>query len=103
MAFKTLPRAQFASLQAAIFPIYFSLQTALPLLLALTYPSAKTLTGSSPSGFSGFFDSQNRLDVLTPIAMIFAINVANLTYVGPKTNHTMRLRKHQGTLSTAFI
>ncbi|KAI4191770.1 MAG: hypothetical protein LQ346_004622 [Caloplaca aetnensis] len=92
-------RAQFASLQAAIFPIYFGLQTALPVLLALTYPAARSSTGfsQSQSGFSGFLAEQNRYDVLAPIAMVFAINVANLTYVGPETNKTMRLRKHQET------
>lgn len=96
MAFKALPRAQFSSLQSAIFPIYFGLQAVLPALLALTYPAAKSLAGPSQSGVTGFFAEQNRLDVLVPIATTFAINVANLTYIGPKTTKIMKLRKHQG-------
>ncbi|KAL8842062.1 MAG: hypothetical protein Q9170_000665 [Blastenia crenularia] len=95
VAYKTLPRAQFATLQAAIFPIYFSLQTALPVLLALTYPATKSISGSSQSGLGGFFAVENRYNVLAPIVTTFAINVANLTYIGPQTNKIMRLRKHQ--------
>ncbi|KAL8722578.1 MAG: hypothetical protein Q9225_000974 [Loekoesia sp. 1 TL-2023] len=97
VAFKTLPRPQFASLQAAIFPIYFSLQSALPVVLALTYPAAKSSSGSSPSGLAGFFAEHNRYNVLAPIVTAFTINVANLTYIGPQTNKIMRLRKHQET------
>ncbi|KAI4176531.1 MAG: hypothetical protein LQ348_005980 [Seirophora lacunosa] len=97
LAFKALPRAQFSSLQSAIFPIYFGLQAVLPALLALTYPAAKSLAGPSQSGVTGFFAEQNRLDVLVPIATTFAINVANLTYIGPKTTKIMKLRKHQET------
>ncbi|KAL9019600.1 MAG: hypothetical protein Q9185_003142 [Variospora sp. 1 TL-2023] len=98
VAFKALPRAQFASLQSAIFPIYFSLETVLPVLLAWTYPAAKSLTGiSSQSGFSGVFAKHNRLDVLAPIATTFAIHFANLAYIGPQTTKIMKLRKHQET------
>lgn len=97
VAYTALPRAQFASLQTAIFPIYFSLQTALPVLLALTYPAAKSLTGSSQAGLNGFFAEQNRYSVLAPIATTFAISIANLVYFGPQTNKIMRLRKHQET------
>ncbi|KAI4248758.1 MAG: hypothetical protein LQ352_005822, partial [Teloschistes flavicans] len=72
VAFRSLPRPQFASLQSAIFPIYFSLQTALPVLLALTYPaSTRSLLGSATqqaaSGLNDFFEAGNRWSVLAPI------------------------------------
>ncbi|KAL9600569.1 MAG: hypothetical protein Q9219_003115 [cf. Caloplaca sp. 3 TL-2023] len=97
VAYRALPRAQFASLQTAIFPVYFSLQSALPVLLALTYPAVKSITGTSPSGINGFLAEQNRYSVLAPIATTFAISVANLVYLGPQTEKIMRLRKHQET------
>ncbi|KAL8673332.1 MAG: hypothetical protein Q9168_002256 [Polycauliona sp. 1 TL-2023] len=102
VAFKSLPRAQFATLQSAIFPIYFSLQSACPILLALTYPgssSRNSLLGASPSpsGFGGFAAQENRWSVAGPIAAILAANVVNLVWAGPKTNEIMRLRKHQET------
>ncbi|KAL8706927.1 MAG: hypothetical protein Q9201_000087 [Fulgogasparrea decipioides] len=101
VAFRTLPRPQFSSLQTAIFPIYFSIQSALPVLLALTYPGAKSaLYGSSSQqagSLAGFFAEQNRWSVLAPLAACFAINFANLTYLGPKTQEIMRVRKHQET------
>ncbi|KAI4285617.1 MAG: hypothetical protein L6R38_000519 [Xanthoria sp. 2 TBL-2021] len=103
VAFKSLPRAQFATLQTAIFPIYFSLQSACPVLLALTYPGSSStknplLGGStSPSGYKGFLAQENRWSVAGPIAAILAANVLNLVWAGPRTNEIMRLRKHQET------
>ncbi|KAL8727957.1 MAG: hypothetical protein Q9166_005722 [cf. Caloplaca sp. 2 TL-2023] len=102
VAFKSLPRAQFATLQAAIFPIYFSLQSALPLLLALTYPGSSNTSlhhgsVSQKSGIGGFLAEENRWSVMGPIVTIFAVNVVNLVWAGPKTNEIMRLRKHQET------
>ncbi|KAL8772950.1 MAG: hypothetical protein Q9209_001970 [Squamulea sp. 1 TL-2023] len=106
VAFKCLPRPQFATLQSAIFPIYFSLQSACPILLALTYPGSsvqKPLDGGfgvvsqhSGSGIGGFFAEGNRWSVAAPIAVCLAANMVNLVWAGPKTNEIMRLRKHQG-------
>ncbi|KAL8847321.1 MAG: hypothetical protein Q9221_007637 [Calogaya cf. arnoldii] len=101
VAFKALPRAQFATLQTAIFPIYFSLQSICPILLALTYPGSATknslLGATSPSGYKGFLAQENRWSVAGPIATILAANLLNLVWAGPKTNEIMRLRKHQET------
>ncbi|KAL8684125.1 MAG: hypothetical protein Q9224_006593, partial [Gallowayella concinna] len=109
VAFTSLPRAQFATLQATIFPIYFSLQSALPVLLALTYPGR---SHSSPFGalnnnnngghavkssMGGFLAEENRWTTLMPLATCFAATVVNLVWAGPKTNEIMRLRKHQET------
>lgn len=97
MAFRSLPRAQFATLQSALFPIYFSMQSALPVLLALTFPSERTAIGTNPSSFSGVLHPSNRLHVLTPLAIVFGAGVANALFIGPQTTKTMRLRKHQET------
>ncbi|KAL8971405.1 MAG: hypothetical protein Q9183_001074 [Haloplaca sp. 2 TL-2023] len=99
VAFRSLPRAQFASLQTAIFPPYFSMQTALPALLALTFPATKSTYGTvqQSGGLGGFFAEHNRWSVMAPIMGIFAINLANLTYISPQTNKVMRERKHQET------
>ena len=104
VAFKCLPRAQFATLQTAIFPIYFALQSACPIILALTYPGPSTrnsLLGgsSSPSGYRGVLAPENRWSVAAPISAILAANLINLVWAGPKTNEIMRLRKHQGMYS----
>ena len=96
-AFRVLPRPQFATLQQHTFPIYFSMQTALPIVLALTLPAERTAIGMSPSGISGVLEPSNRLHVLTPIAIILVTSAINLAIVGPATTKTMRERKHQET------
>ncbi|KAK8221573.1 hypothetical protein IWZ01DRAFT_491066 [Phyllosticta capitalensis] len=85
VAFRVLPRPQFASLQTKIFPVYFSLQTALPIALYLTLPPTTPFSTSSPS---------------TATALIAAMGVAglaNLVVVGPATTSVMKERKHQET------
>ncbi|MCJ1274361.1 hypothetical protein MMC21_002157 [Puttea exsequens] len=101
VSYRTLPRPQFSSLQTALTPVYFALQTALPVLLALTYPGAK---GISPmggvgekSGLGGVLDERNRWLVLLPIAAMGVLNAANLVVLGPRTTGIMRERKHQET------
>ena len=110
-AYRVLPRPQFSTLQTALFPIYFSMQTALPVILALTFPGSSSPTHISsttsttswgthttnPSGFSGVFDPSNRLHVLTPLAVMFVTSLINMALVGPATTKTMRERKHQET------
>lgn len=96
-AFRVLPRPQFATLQSALFPIYFAMQSALPVALALTYPAERTAIGTTPSGIFGIFEPPNRLHVLTPIAITFFTGLANMLYIGPATTKCMRERKHQET------
>ncbi|KIV88421.1 hypothetical protein PV10_08107 [Exophiala mesophila] len=97
VAFRSLPRAQFATLQSALFPIYFSMQSVLPVLLALTFPAERTAIGTTPSSLSGVLHPSNRLHVLTPLAIVFGAGLANSLVIGPQTTKTMRLRKHQET------
>lgn len=96
VAYKALPRPQFSSLQQAIFPIYFSLQSALPVVLALTYPGSNSSLGASPGGLRGFLAEKNRYSVFAPIITIFAISLSNLLILGPATTRIMKERKHQG-------
>jgi hypothetical protein len=95
IAYKALARPQFSQLQQKIFPIYFGIQTALPIVLALTYPGSGAPLGAA-SGFPGAFAEENRWSVLVPLATIFVTSVANLLFLGPATTRVMRERKVQG-------
>jgi hypothetical protein len=94
IAFRALPRAQFSTLQKATFPPYFVLQTALPVLMTLTYPSPLGLRALLPT--SATQTSTDSL-AMTLIGTMFVTAVANLVYVGPETTRIMGLRKHQET------
>jgi hypothetical protein len=96
VAFKVLDRPQFSALQSKLFPIYFSMQTAIPVVLALTYPGNRSVLGGSPSGVAGVLDAPNRWTALAPLATIFLTGLANMAFVGPATTKTMRDRKSQG-------
>ncbi|KAI6867179.1 hypothetical protein KC338_g4513 [Hortaea werneckii] len=102
LAFKALPRPSFSTLQTAIFPPYFALQTALPLVLALTWPGEKLagLGGQalrSNAGWRGVLQEDNMWDALIPIGVMFGTNLLNLLYLGPATTKVMKERKHQET------
>lgn len=92
VAYKSLPRPQFSTFQTNLFPIYFGIQTALPALLALTYPGAL----GSPSSLAGALSESNRYAVLVPIATVFVSGLVNLVWIGPETTRVMKERKHQG-------
>jgi hypothetical protein len=95
IAYKALPRSQFSQLQQKIFPVFFGIQAALPVVLALTYPGSKTAF-ATPSGFAGELAEANRWSVLDPLATVFLTSLANLLFVGPGTTRVMRERKAQG-------
>lgn len=71
------------------------MQTALPAILALTYPGSK-IHLDPQSGIQGTFAEVNRWSVLVPLGIMFVAGLANWFIVGPKTIHIMKLRKHQG-------
>ena len=75
------------------------MQTALPVLVALTYPGDRTPIGKTRIGLPGVFNSENRVSVLLPLLTIFTTSLANLAFLGPQTTKVMRLRKHQGKLT----
>lgn len=102
LAFKALPRPQFSTLQSAIFPPYFSFQTALPIVLALTWPGEKfaSVGGAAArqnAGPFGLMEGDNLWAALVPIAVMFATSALNLVWLGPMTTKVMKQRKHQGT------
>jgi hypothetical protein len=90
VAYKALPRPQFSQLQQKIVPIYFALQTALPLVLFFTHPhfsAAILLAPTSPVWRS----------TVLPLFLVLATSLANLAMVGPATTKIMRERKAQET------
>ncbi|KAI1340522.1 hypothetical protein F5Y15DRAFT_41964 [Xylariaceae sp. FL0016] len=92
-AFKVLERPQFAILQRALFPMYFGIQAAAPVAIALTYPG-NALFGT-PSGVSGVMHESNRWSVLVPLTTAFATGLVNLVYFLPETNKVTAKRRDQ--------
>ncbi|KAJ5198789.1 uncharacterized protein N7459_008652 [Penicillium hispanicum] len=92
VAFRALPRPQFSSLQAAIFPIYFSMQSALPVVVALT-----ASRGGQALGISGLAAPENRYTTLLPMATVAVTGLINQIVLRPLTMKIMRERKHQET------
>ncbi|KAF2729190.1 hypothetical protein EJ04DRAFT_502784 [Polyplosphaeria fusca] len=91
IAFRVLPRPQFAVLQKNTFPAYFALQTITSLIMLLTYPAGPTALlplSSTPK-------VHTLHSVL--IGIMLVCGVLNWTWVGPQTTEVMRLRKHQET------
>ncbi|KAH7041200.1 uncharacterized protein B0I36DRAFT_380007 [Microdochium trichocladiopsis] len=98
VAYKTLERPQFAVLQRALFPGYFGLQAAAPILLALTYPARKLFDAKlSSSGIFGVLERENRWTVLAPLATAFVTGLVNLVYLLPETNKITAKRRAQET------
>jgi hypothetical protein len=92
ISFRALPRPQFSTLQQALFPTYFGMQTILPLILAFTYKSPpSSLTTTSTSAFL------NTPSALIPITTMFLSGLTNWLILGPMTTSTMKERKHQET------
>ncbi|KAK2861186.1 hypothetical protein FQN49_004459 [Arthroderma sp. PD_2] len=95
IAFRSLPRPQFSALQSSTFPVYFGLQTAVPLVLALTYPGEKVAGRFGPSGFTGVFSDINRWSTLIPIMTTFLGGITNLLFIQPAAAKVMKQRKEQ--------
>ncbi|KAJ4292329.1 hypothetical protein N0V88_005961 [Collariella sp. IMI 366227] len=94
VSFRVLPRPQFASLMSKIFPIYFSMQSTLPLVLAVTYPASRNPFGVA-GGIAGVMDVSNRWSVLAPLVGAFVCALGNLLVVGPATTKVMGERRAQ--------
>ncbi|KAI1500684.1 hypothetical protein F5X99DRAFT_385122 [Biscogniauxia marginata] len=97
---KVLERPQFAILQRALFPTYFGIQTAGPVLLALTYPGSSVLRTAldgttTSSSIAGVLHSSNRWGVLVPLVTVFATGLVNLAYLLPETNKVTAKRREQ--------
>ncbi|KAK4165306.1 hypothetical protein QBC43DRAFT_315684 [Cladorrhinum sp. PSN259] len=92
VSYKVLPRSYFANLMAKIFPIYFSLQTVFPLVMALTYPSSRNPFGFA-SGIHGL-RAQGK-GVMFSLGFAAICGLANLAVVGPETTRCMDVRRGQ--------
>ena len=75
-----------------IFPVYFLMQTALPAVLAITFPASK----GAPAGLAGLLDESNRWGGFVPIASMFFSALVNAAVIGPATTKCMYQRKLQG-------
>lgn len=101
IAFKVLPRPQFSTLQQNTFPVFFAIQSILPLIMIATYPGEKLLGIGGEyvrenTGYSGVLAENNRWSVLVPIATMLLTSAANMFVVGPATTKAMKQRHHQG-------
>lgn len=83
-------------MQVKIFPIYFALQTALPVAMALTYPGRTGGRDLFLSGMAGVLDERNRTSVLLPIAGMFVTAALNMFVLLPASRQTIQDRKKQG-------
>ncbi|ROT35696.1 hypothetical protein SODALDRAFT_283301 [Sodiomyces alkalinus F11] len=92
--FRVLERPSFSLVQSHLFPIYFTLQTALPAVLALTYPGSNNPFGVA-SGIAGIFDGSKRYCTLLPIAAMFITGALNLFVLLPATKKVMAERHDQ--------
>ena len=79
--FRSVNRPAFSAVQSGLFPIYFGMQTVLPIIMALTFPGNVLL--SLPSGIQGFLDKSVRYSSLLPIATMFVTGLTNLTVLLP--------------------
>lgn len=87
IAFQSLPRSAFTSLQKSVFPVYFRGQTLLLGLVVLTLP---------PSGPISLFS--NKTNLIT-FVVAGATALLNLLVYGPKSKKIMIQRLHQGVLA----
>lgn len=91
--FTNTERPVFSVIQTKIFPIYFGLQTALPAILALTFPGSTLL--AAPNGFSTLLHESNRWGSLVPIATMFVSGVLNMVVLLPASRAVMKQRQGQ--------
>ena len=105
ISFSCLPRPQFSTLQQKIFPPYFTFQTALPVVLALTWPGERItgVTSRKGTGWRGVLEEGNFWTALVPIGIMFGTSLLNLALLGPATTKVMRKRKHQGTYISSVL
>ncbi len=109
IAYTCLPRPQFSTLQQKIFPPYFTFQSVLPAILALTWPGLKIVEASGhqiarrDTGWRALLLDSNFWTALTPIVTMFATSLLNLVALGPATTRVMRERKHQGIMNCQVL
>ncbi|KAL6709378.1 hypothetical protein ACN47E_001785 [Coniothyrium glycines] len=96
VAYRVLPRPQFSTLQRHTFPVYFALQSVLPLSLLATYPAGASRLLPFLSRTPVLQTARDHLSAWL-IGTMFGTALLNWVYVGPETTRVMGLRKHQET------
>ncbi|RDI82238.1 hypothetical protein Vi05172_g7826 [Venturia inaequalis] len=113
LSYRALPRPQFATLQSALFPTYFGMQTILypspslhhnsptltnpsPIIMALTYKSTSVTSPSVTHGFKALLNAPSQAPLYAMTGMAFC-GLTNWLILGPLTTSTMKTRKHQET------
>lgn len=81
-------------MQSKLFPIYFGIQSAVPLVLAITYPGGGL--NNDAAGIAGLLETSNRWGFLVPIATMCATGLVNLLVLLPATTKVMAERYSQG-------
>lgn len=99
--FKHTERPVFSAVQTKLFPIYFGIQAAAPVILGLTFPG-NTLLGIS-SGVNGLLDESNRWGSLLPIATICVSGLLNLVVLLPASRAVMKQRQGQGKTNSLYV
>lgn len=99
--FKHTERPVFSAVQTKLFPIYFGIQAAAPVILGLTFPG-NTLLGIS-SGVNGLLDESSRWGSLLPIATIFVSGLLNLVVLLPASREVMKQRQGQGETNSLYL
>lgn len=92
--FRKADRPTFSNVQSGLFPIYFGLQTAIPVVLAVTFPGNAIL--GYGSGIKGLLADINRTTSLIPIATMFVTGLLNLFVLLPVVTQLIKDRKGQG-------
>ena len=92
--FRTVNRPAFSAIQTGLFPIYFGMQTVVPIVMALTFPGS-TLLGLS-SGVKGLLDETHRYSSLLPIGTMCVTGAINLVVLLPMVTQVMKDRRGQG-------
>lgn len=98
VAFRTLPRPEFAALQSATLPFFFSIEAAVPVILALTW--SKHGQASSPLEL---LTPGNRSKTLAPLATVTVAGLVNLFFLRPLILKVMGERKNQGMYLSSYF
>ncbi|KAI5838939.1 hypothetical protein DFP73DRAFT_562699 [Morchella snyderi] len=90
VAYRALPRPMFSQLQQKALPVFFTLQSILPVALLATHPTASAVSLLSTS--SPYF-----YNTTIPIMVTLSSSLMNLFIVGPATTKIMKERRIQET------
>ncbi|KAI5287252.1 hypothetical protein KEM52_001681, partial [Ascosphaera acerosa] len=96
IAFKSLERPAFSKLQNHTFPCYFGMTTALPVVVALTFPGLKTAVSTVAPSLAGVLDESVRCGTLVPLATVFFTSLTNLVCFLPRAKEIKAQRAKLG-------